>query len=171
MDQRPSALYLSMKGRLTTAIQHVANRPARYTRQNGETPAAAELMGTDPVDAAIVSALAGNPFSSVHERSRLTCLSTSTVHRHFTDLLRLAVRKLRWISHCLLDSQTAIRVKLSRGRLPVLEAQQARGWRDIVTLDEGHCSQKTISWGNCPPTVAGLLSFSRLEMNCQVRDV
>jgi hypothetical protein len=46
------------------------------------------------------------------------------------------VHYLRWIPHCLSDGQNGIRVNLSRELLPVLEPQYARGWDDIVTLDE-----------------------------------
>jgi hypothetical protein len=153
MDQRPIALYLSMKGLSATLIyqelvdtlgREVAAystvtwylREARFAGQSEEVPIETELMTPNPVDIAILGALADRPFSSVRELSRLTYLSRTTIHRHLTESLCFAIRYLRWIPHRLSDQQKAIRVNLSRELLRVLEVQQSRDWHDIVTLDE-----------------------------------
>jgi hypothetical protein len=164
MDQRSIALYLSMKGLSAQLIhQELVDmlgfdtvgysiviwylRTARFTGQSEEAPAEAELISTDQIDAAILKVLADSPFSSMRKLFRLTCFPKSIVHRHLTESLCFAVRHLRWIPHHLSDdqkaisrqsdgNQMAIRVNLSRELLAVLEAQQSRGWDDIVTLDE-----------------------------------
>jgi hypothetical protein len=41
-----------------------------------------------------------------------------------------------WTDNRLSDDQKAITVNLSRDRLPILEARQAGGWNDIVSLNE-----------------------------------
>jgi c-di-GMP-related signal transduction protein len=105
-----------------------------------------------------MKAFGDNLFSSVRELSWLTCLSRSNVHRHLTKSLGLTVRLLRWVPHRLTDDQKTIRrrseddqktirrrseddqktirVNLSRELLQVIQTQQARGWHDIVSLDE-----------------------------------
>jgi hypothetical protein len=60
-------------------------RTATFAGQCDEAAAAADLIGPHQVDAAIVKAFADNPFSSVRELSKLTCLSRSTVHRRRTE--------------------------------------------------------------------------------------
>jgi hypothetical protein len=93
-------------------------------------------MNVDPVEAAILKALADGPFLAVRELAGLTCLPRSTAHGDLPEPLCSTVRHLRWIPHHLSEDQRAIRVNLSREFLAVLEAQQSRGWHDIVTLDE-----------------------------------
>jgi hypothetical protein len=114
MDQRSIALYLSMKGfsatlihqELVDTVGHEAAgystvtwylREARFAGESEEIPIETELMTTNPVDVAILRALADRPFSSVRELSRLTYLSRTTVHRHLNESLCFIVRYLRWI--------------------------------------------------------------------------
>jgi hypothetical protein len=73
-----------------------------------------------------------NPRSSVRELAPLTWLSKSTVPRPLTESLGFTIRHLHWIP---IGFQT-IRVNLSREILRVLQRQQARGWHNILTLDE-----------------------------------
>jgi hypothetical protein len=92
-------------------------RTPKFVGQNEGAYDEAELMGIDQVDEAIMKDFGDNPFSSMRELSRLTCLITSTGHRHLTESLGLTVRRLRWVSHRLTDDQKTIRVNLSRERL------------------------------------------------------
>jgi hypothetical protein len=97
MDQCTTVLYLRMKGLSTEAIHQdlvatlgpeaVAYSIVMWYRgtlefvgQNEWAYDEAELTWTDLVDEAIMKAVGDNPFSSVHQLSRLTCLSRSTVH-------------------------------------------------------------------------------------------
>jgi hypothetical protein len=54
----------------------------RGVGQNERAHPEAELIGTDPINAAIMKAFGANPLSSVHELSWPTCLSTSVVDQH-----------------------------------------------------------------------------------------
>jgi AraC-like DNA-binding protein len=77
----------------------------------------------DEVDEAILKALADEPFPSVGELARHTCLSRATVHRHLTCSLGFTVRHLRWVSHQLSPGQKVKRVALSRA---VFDASSGR---------------------------------------------
>jgi hypothetical protein len=55
---------------------------------------------------------------------------------HLTESFDFTLRYLLWIPHRLSDDQNPIKVNLSRELSPVFEAEQARGWHDIVTLDK-----------------------------------
>jgi hypothetical protein len=74
----------------------------------------------DEVDEVILKTFADEPFSSVRELARHTCLSRTSVHRHLTCSLGFTVRHLRWIPHRLSPGQKAERVALSREFLSML---------------------------------------------------
>jgi hypothetical protein len=59
------------------------------------------------MDDAILDALQQQPFSSVRELAKLTCIPRSTVHRHLTQTLGFVVKHLRGIPHSLTDAQKA----------------------------------------------------------------
>jgi DNA-binding NarL/FixJ family response regulator len=59
----------------------------------------------DETDQAILSALTIQPFGSVHDIARLTCLSCSTVHSHLARSLGFRVRHLRRIPDVLTHEQ------------------------------------------------------------------
>jgi hypothetical protein len=97
MDQRLMALYVPMKGLSAMAIhQEVVQtlgaeavayptvtwyfHAAKFPTQDKEARDEAGVTQTESVDAAILKALTDNPYSSVRELSRLTCLSRSAVH-------------------------------------------------------------------------------------------
>jgi hypothetical protein len=113
MDQKPTVLYLRMKGMTLHAIHDdlvrtlgkddvtysTVTRLARSAQCSGRkeaTPPEAPDVKRSPVDEAILAALAEFPFSPVRELSRRICLSRSTVrpHRHLTQSLRFTVRHL-----------------------------------------------------------------------------
>jgi hypothetical protein len=69
-------------------------------RKEATSPEAPDVE-RNPVDEAILTALAEFPFSSVRELSRRHCLPRSTVnrHRHLTQSFRFTERHLRWVPH------------------------------------------------------------------------
>jgi hypothetical protein len=90
----------------------------------------------DETDQAILSAFTIQPFGSMRDIVRLTCLSCSTVHLHLTRSLGFRVRHLRWISSVLTHEQKLDRVGDLQACLKILQAKQKRSWYDIVTRDE-----------------------------------
>jgi hypothetical protein len=113
MNQRSTALYLSMKGLSVIAIYQDfvqtlgaeavdiayptvtwSFSAVRFQAPGQEAPDKAGVTGTDSVDADILKAFTDNPFSTVRELSRLTCLSRPTAHPHVTESPRLTVRHL-----------------------------------------------------------------------------
>jgi hypothetical protein len=118
MDRNPIVLDLRMKGMALDAIHDdlvrilgkdaVAYptvtkyaRIAQFSGRKEATPPEAPDVEGNPVDEAMLTALAEFPFafSSVHELSRRICLPRSTVHwhRHLTQSLRFVVRHLRLV--------------------------------------------------------------------------
>jgi hypothetical protein len=96
-DQKAIVLYLHMRGMLLDAIHedlmHVLGENAvacstvtKYVRRekfppkNDGPPSDPISVEPRPVDQPILTGLADDPFSSVRELSRLTCLPRSTVH-------------------------------------------------------------------------------------------
>jgi hypothetical protein len=97
MDQKAIMLYLHMRGMWLDAIHEdvmrmlgknaVADstvtkyvRSEKFPPKNDGPPSQAMTVEPRPVDQAILTALADDPFSSVRELSRPTCLPRSTVH-------------------------------------------------------------------------------------------
>jgi hypothetical protein len=64
-----------------------------------------EKPPTTVPDDAILDALQQQPFSSVRELAKLTCIPRSTVHRHLTQTLGFVMKYLRWVPHSLTDAQ------------------------------------------------------------------
>jgi hypothetical protein len=64
----------------------------------------------DEIDEAILSAFEVQPFGSVRDIARLTCLARSTVHWHLARSLGFLVSHLRWIPHVLTKEQKRMRV-------------------------------------------------------------
>jgi hypothetical protein len=81
----------------------------KFPPKNDGPPSEPISVEPSPVDQVILTALADEPFSSVRELSRLTCLPRSTVHRHLTDSLHFRIQHLRWIPHLLNPEQQRIR--------------------------------------------------------------
>jgi hypothetical protein len=153
MDQKAIVLYLHMRGMSLDAIHEDLMRVlgenamaystvTKYVRsekfppKNDGLPSEPISAQPGPVDQAILTALADEPFSSVRKLSRLTCLPQSTVHRHLTNSLHFRIQHLRWIPHLLNPQQKRIRVNMAGELLRVLSVQGARQWHDLVTLDE-----------------------------------
>jgi hypothetical protein len=97
MDQKAIVLYLHMRGMSLDAIHEDVMRvlgenavaystATKYVRsekfppKNDGLPSQPMTVEPGPVDQAIIAALVDEPFSSVRELSRLTCLPWSTVH-------------------------------------------------------------------------------------------
>jgi hypothetical protein len=129
MDQRSKALCRSMKGLSQKAISEglvqklgseaVAHptvmwylHAAKFPAQRKEIDDEAGVARPDSVGTAILKGLADNPFSSVRESFRLTCLFRSTIHRRLTESLGFAIRHLHGIPHRLSDDQKTISVNL-----------------------------------------------------------
>jgi hypothetical protein len=78
----------------------------------------------DETDQAILSAFTVQPFGSVHDIARLTCLSCSPVHSHLTPSVGFRVGYLRWIPHVLTHEHKLNRVSNSQALLKMLQVQQ-----------------------------------------------
>jgi hypothetical protein len=89
-------------------------RAAKFPAQNKKTPEEAGVTRIDSVDAAILKALADNPFCSPHELSRPTCLSRSIAHRRLTESLGFTLYHLYSIPQWLSGDQNTIRINLSQ---------------------------------------------------------
>jgi hypothetical protein len=131
MDQQSIVLYLSRKGLSAVAIHDdlVATLDAeavsypsvtRYLREaifassNPPDPLSPPEHRLDDSDQAVLLALADQPFASIRELSRLTCLPRMTAHRRLTQSLGFHVRHLRCAPHFLSRYQKFDRVKLSQ---------------------------------------------------------
>jgi hypothetical protein len=125
MDQHLITLYLFMRGLSAKAIhqKHVRTlgagaiayptvrwylRGAKLLAQSKGAPDEPGVTRTDSVDATILKALTNNPFSSVRELSRLTCLSRSILHRRLTESFGFTVRHLHRIPRWLSDDQSQL---------------------------------------------------------------
>jgi hypothetical protein len=59
------------------------------------------------IDNTILDAVKKQPFSSIREMAKPTCIPTTTVHRHSTRSLGFIVKHLCWVSRSLTDTQKA----------------------------------------------------------------
>jgi hypothetical protein len=91
---------------------------------------------TTIIDDAILDALDKQPFSSVRELAKLTCILTTTVSRHLTRSLRFVVKHLRWVPQTFTGTQKAQRITLSSQLLLEIRSIKHQGWQFIITLDE-----------------------------------
>jgi hypothetical protein len=115
MSQQTIALFLAIKGlssrathdELVTVLRPAASASSTVTKylQQRHVP---DIPIEDPeeasptvVDDAILDALQHQPFSSVGELAKLTCLPRTTVHRRRTGTLRCIVPHLRSVPHSL----------------------------------------------------------------------
>jgi hypothetical protein len=117
MDQRPIVLFLSMKGlpaqdipgELVGVLSSDAvgySTVTKYLRETRIPPIPMETLEKSPntvTDDAILDALQQQPFSSVSELAKLTCIPRSTVHQHLTQTLGFVVKHFRWVPHSLTD--------------------------------------------------------------------
>jgi hypothetical protein len=85
---------------------------------------------------AILDALGQCPFSSIQELDHLTCISTTTVHRHLTQSFGFMVKHLRWVPHTLTPTQETECAILSLEVLRQLRSIEHHGWQFIIPLDE-----------------------------------
>jgi hypothetical protein len=65
------------------------------------------------IDEVILDALDKQPFSSIRELAKLTCIPTPTVYRHLTCSFGLVVKHLHWVPQDLTEAKEAGRVTLS----------------------------------------------------------
>jgi hypothetical protein len=101
-------------------------RSEQFLPKNHGPPSEPINVEPGPVDQAILAALADDPFSSVRELSRLTCLRRSSVHRHLTDSLHFKIQHLRSIPRLLNPQQKRIRVNMASELLRILSVQGVR---------------------------------------------
>jgi hypothetical protein len=73
---------------------------------------ASDERSTTVIDNVILDALGKQPFSSICELAKLTCIPTATVHRQLTRSLGFVVKHLSWVLHSLTDTQEAQRLTL-----------------------------------------------------------
>jgi hypothetical protein len=127
MDQRSICLFLAMKGLSARDVHHelvavlspdaITYSSVISSPRQRQFPAICSEPSDEPpttiVYGAILNALDKQPFSSVSELAKLTCIPTTAVYRHLTRSLGLAVKHFRWVPHTLTDSQKARRITLS----------------------------------------------------------
>jgi hypothetical protein len=90
----------------------------RYPRQFPVIfPEPSDELRTAIIDDAILEALDKQPFSSVRELVKLTCIPTTTVYQHLTKSLGFVLKHLRWVPHTFTNTQKAQRVTLSNHML------------------------------------------------------
>jgi hypothetical protein len=111
-------------------------RVAEFPLWTEEVSDADDRKPTDDADEAILSTLNESPFAPLRQLSRLTHLPPMTVYRRLTQAFVFTAHYLRWVPHALSDVPKAQRMTLSRWLLRMLEVQDDRARRDIVTLDE-----------------------------------
>jgi hypothetical protein len=89
----------------------------KYIRQIQFTSVLVDHPPEEPamivIDQAILDALEQYPFSFLRELARLTCISITTVHRHFTQSLGFVVKHLRRVPHTITPTQKTKRAALS----------------------------------------------------------
>jgi hypothetical protein len=88
------------------------------------------------IDQAILDALEHDPFSSLQELARLTCIPTTTVHRNLTQSLGFVVKHLRWIPRTLTPTEKPEPATPSIELLRQLPSIKHHGWQFIISLDE-----------------------------------
>jgi hypothetical protein len=106
-----SRLFLALKGLSARAIHDeltavlgpdaiAYSTATKYLRQK-QFPSipvnSPEEPATAVIDQAILDAFEQEPFSSIRELAKLTCIPTTTVHRHLTQSLGFVVKHLRWV--------------------------------------------------------------------------
>jgi hypothetical protein len=130
MDQKAIVFYFHMRGMsldsihedlvrvlgenavaYSTVTKYV--RSEKFPPKNDGPPSQPISVEPGPVDQAILTALADEPFSSVRELSRLTCLPRSTVHRHSTESFHFRIQHPRWIPDLVNPGQERIRVNMA----------------------------------------------------------
>jgi hypothetical protein len=87
----------------------------RYLRQRqfpASFPEPPDEPPTTILDDAVLVALDKQPFSSVRELAKVTCIPTTTVDRHLTKSLGFVLKHLRWVPHPPTDIQKAQRGSL-----------------------------------------------------------
>jgi hypothetical protein len=150
MDQRSIRLFLAMKGLSAKDVHNelvavlgpdaiAYSSVTSYPRQR-QFPAISSEPSDEPptaiIDGAILDALDKQPFFSVKELAKLTCIPTKMVYRLLTRSLGFVVKHLRWVPHTLTETQKAQRITLSNQLLLEIRSIKHQGWHFIITLDE-----------------------------------
>jgi hypothetical protein len=154
MDQRSICLFLAMKGLSSRDVHNeliavlgsdaiAYSTVTSYLRQRQfpdiSSESSDELL-TTIIDDAILDALDKQPFPSVKELARLTCIPTTTVYRHLTRSVGFVVKHLRWVPHTLTGTQKAQRIALSNQRLLEIRSIKHQDWHFLIDLDESWSS-------------------------------
>jgi DNA-binding transcriptional ArsR family regulator len=90
----------------------------------------------DFIDSKIMSLLEREPFHTAYSLAEAIGVSHSTVLRHLHDSFAMKNFHLRWIPHRLTEDLRQKRVSVCKEMLSILEAQNKRGFHDLVTDDE-----------------------------------
>jgi hypothetical protein len=150
MNQRPICLFLAIKGLPAQAIHNElvavlgADALAYSTVTNSlgqwQFPSVSYDNSERPprtvINDAVLGALKKHPFSSIRELAKLTCIPTTTVHRHLTCFRGFLVKHLRWVLSSLRDTQKTQRPIFSNRLRRKLGSIKHQGWQFIITLDE-----------------------------------
>jgi hypothetical protein len=149
MDQRSICLFLALIGlsaravnnRLTAVLGANAIASSTVTKYLCQRKFTSILIdrpqesATIVIDQVILDILEHYPFSSIWELARLTCIPTTTVHRHLTQSLGFVVKHLRWVPPTLTPAQKTERATFSIELLRQLRSIEHYGWQFIITLD------------------------------------
>jgi hypothetical protein len=121
MDQRSIALFLAMKDLSARAVHDelvavlasdaiAYSTVTKYLRHSRLPPIITEPLVEPPTtvtDDAILDAFQRQPFSSVRELAKLTCIPQNSVQQHLTQRLGFVVKHLRWVPHSLTADQNS----------------------------------------------------------------
>jgi hypothetical protein len=82
---------------------------------------------TTTIDQIILDSFGKQPFSSLRELAKLTCIPITPVHRHLTQSLAFVMKHIRWVPHSLTATQKTERVTLSNKLLRQLRSIERHG--------------------------------------------
>jgi hypothetical protein len=109
INRRPICLILAMKGLLARYVHNelvavlsadaIASSAVTSDRQQRQFPAISSEPSDEPpttiIDDGILDVLHKQPFPLVRELAKLTCIPTTTVHRHLRRSLGFVVKHFR----------------------------------------------------------------------------
>jgi hypothetical protein len=122
MDQRSICLFLAMKGLSARDVHNelvavlgpdaIVYLTVTSSLRQRKFPTISSEPSDEPpttiIDDAILNALDKQPFASVKELTKFTCISTTTVYRHLTRSLEFIVKHPRWVPHTLTDTKAKV---------------------------------------------------------------
>jgi hypothetical protein len=111
----------------------------KYLRQRQFPSVACDLSEEPPriaIDNDIRDGLEKEPFSSIHEQAKFTCIPTTIVHQHLTPSPGFIVEDLRWVPHSITDTQQVQSFTLLKKVFHKLRSIKQQDWQFMITRDE-----------------------------------